>query len=105
MATAVRMKHKDTGIPKTGFFGFSWTSLFFGFFPALFRGDYITFIGGFVVQVIIGAFTLGLGALIASIIWAFIYNKYYTSKLLERGYVFDDEATLMQSARTAIGIA
>lgn len=105
MATAVRLKHKDTGIPKTGFFGFSWTSLFFGFFPALFRGDYMTFIGGFAIQLILGAFTFGLGAIIASIVWAFIYNKYFTTKLLERGYVLDDDAGLVQAAKAAYGIA
>jgi len=42
MATRVKMKHKDTGLTKDGFVGYSWTTLFWGFWPALFRGDYAT---------------------------------------------------------------
>ncbi|NLH79524.1 MAG: hypothetical protein GX458_01595 [Phyllobacteriaceae bacterium] len=105
MATSVRLKHPQTGLSRQGFYGFSWTSFFFGFFPALFRGDYMTFIGGFVIQIILGAFTFGLGAIIASIVWAFIYNKYYTTKLLERGYVFDDSEQTVTGAKLAFGIA
>ncbi len=105
MATAIRLKHRETGVTKQGFYGFSWTSLFFGFFPALFRGDYMTFIGGFVVQMIIGVFTFGIGALVASIVWAFIYNKYYTTKLMERGYALDDTESNVSAAKMAFGIA
>jgi len=72
---------------KDGFYGFSWTTLLFGFFPALFRGDFITFIGGFIVSLIIAVVTAGFGAIFISLIWAFMYNKYYTRKLMERGYV------------------
>lgn len=53
----------------------------------MFRGDYITFIGGFVIYMIIAVFTLGFGGFFVGFVWAFLYNKYYTSKLLERGYV------------------
>ena len=56
MATKVVMKHKDSGILKNGYFGFSWTTLLFGFFPALFRGDFITFIGGFIIVIIMCSF-------------------------------------------------
>ncbi|MDB5777433.1 MAG: hypothetical protein JWP38_3566 [Herbaspirillum sp.] len=87
MAIRIALKHKETGIIKDGFYGFSWTTLFFGFFPALFRGDFITFIGGFVIYVIIAMMTFGIGAFFVGFIWAFMYNKYYTCKLIERGYV------------------
>ena len=101
MATRIAMKHKETGIVKDGYYGFSWTTFFFGFFPSLFRGDFITFIGGFIISVIIAIFTLGFGALFINIIWAFMYNKYYTRKLLERGFAFaggDGDNALAASA-------
>ena len=87
MATSVNLKNPTNGLTKTGYFGFSWTTLFFGFFPALFRGDFITFLGGFVISLIIGLATAGIGFFLIGIVWAFMYNKYYTRKLLERGYV------------------
>jgi hypothetical protein len=105
MATKIAMKHKDSGVMKEGFYGFSWTTLFFGFFPALFRGDFITFIGGFVISVIIGIFTLGIGTLFIGIAWGFMYNKYYTRKLLERGYAFAGTESENTSAAAAIGIS
>jgi len=105
MATTVAMKHKDTGILKEGFYGFSWTTMFFGFFPALFRGDFMTFIGGFAICVIIGLMTLGIGALLVGFVWAFMYNKYYTRKLLERGYVFSDSASTNAAAAAALEVA
>ena len=35
MATRISMRHKESGIMKVGYYGFSWTTFFFGFFPAL----------------------------------------------------------------------
>jgi len=57
--------------------GFSWTTLFFGIWSAVFRGDMrnATFI--FVSSI----FTLGL----AILVWAFIYNNIYISKLRSEG--------------------
>jgi len=104
MATRISMKHKETGIMKDGFYGFSWTTLFFGFFPALFRGDFVTFIGGFVISVIIGLITLGIGAFFIGLIWAFMYNKYYTRKLLERGYVLAGSEGDNALAASALGM-
>jgi hypothetical protein len=105
MATTIAMRHKDSGIVKNGYYGFSWTTLFFGFFPALFRGDFITFIGGFAVSLIIAAFTLGIGAFFIGLVWAFMYNKYYTRKLLERGYIFAGSESENALAAAAVGVA
>ena len=104
MATRIALTHKETGIMKDGFYGFSWTTLFFGFFPALFRGDFITFLGGFVIMVIVGAATAGVGAVIIAIAWAFMYNKYYTRKLLERGYKFASTEAENARAASVLGI-
>lgn len=104
MATAIMLRHEGTGLTKTGYVGFSWTTLFFGMFPALFRSDFITFIGAFAILVILGIFSFGFGSLLAMFIWAFVYNRFYTSRLIERGYriVGDDYASL--KARQVLGI-
>lgn len=64
--------------------GFSWTTFFFGGFPALLRGDFLV---GFLI--ILGcAFTWG----IAGIIMAFMYNKMYAKSLFEKGYTIHSMA-------------
>lgn len=105
MATKISLKQKSTGLTKDGFIGFSWTTFFFGMFPALFRGDFITFIGAFVIFVILALATFGVGAWIAMIIWAFMYNKYYTRKLIEKGYALNDTPELNAKAAQALGIS
>ena len=105
MATRIAMRHKETGMVKDGFYGFSWTTFFFGFIPALFRGDFITFIGGFIVSLIIAIMTAGLGAIFISIVWAFMYNKYYTRRMVERGYEFAGSDGDNVLAAAALGIA
>ncbi len=92
------MINNSTGISKTGFHGFSWTTFFFGPFPALFRADYLTFIGYFAIAVIISAVTAGVGWFLMCIVWAFIYNGFYTKKLLEKGYTFNDAPEKVNSA-------
>ena len=104
MATRIVMRHKESGIIRDGYYGFSWTTLFFGFFPALFRGDFMVFIGGFVIAIIIACYTLGIGVFFVSFVWAFMYNKYFTRKLLERGYVFSGSDEENALAASAIGV-
>ncbi|MBR4607678.1 MAG: hypothetical protein IKO41_15830 [Lachnospiraceae bacterium] len=96
MATEIKMFNPQTGIEKTGLYGFSWTTFFFGGFPALFRGDIMTG-----VLVILGCiFSCGLFALI----WAFFYNKKYTLDLVEKGYEFAGTPEENERARKALGI-
>lgn len=99
MATKVRMRHPKTGIVKDGFFGFSWTYFFFGFFVPLLRGHYAMAGIHFVIGIASG---LMLG--IPQIILAFFFNKFYTLRLIEDGYEFDDEENLVQTARGLLGI-
>ncbi len=96
MATVIIMKNPNTGIIKKGFYGFSWTTLFFGGFPAFFRGDLLTG----VLVIIACILTSG----IAGIIWAFFYNKWYTRKLIEEGYEFVGTPQEIQEARMRLGV-
>lgn len=71
--------------------GFSWTTLFFGGIPGLFRQDWIWGI----VMILLCAITYGFAAIIA----AFFYNKVYIKELIKQGYKFQviagtDEAYL-----------
>ena len=69
---------EKSGLIKEAPVGFSWTTLFFGMFPALFRGDFkwtlIMLVAGFV--------TVGF----AFFVFAFIYNRLYITSLIEKGY-------------------
>ncbi|WP_154500349.1 HrgC protein [Helicobacter pylori] len=63
--------------------GFSWTTLFFSFFVSIIRGD----VKWAVIMFIVALFT----SFISNIIFAFIHNKQYTTRLLESGYEPTDE--------------
>jgi hypothetical protein len=96
MATKITMHHPVTGISTSGFYGFSWTTFFFGGFPALFRGD-----------IVIGLVVVVLNVLtwwIAGVIWSFFYNKHFTHRLVEKGYVFTGTEPEVAAAKSALGI-
>ena len=97
MAKRVALIHPQTGLLKSGFYGFSWTFLFFGWFVPLFRGELMIALLHFTITVI----TIGLW----QIIFAFLYNKQYTSRLLEKGYVLNDSEEVNEEARRKLGIA
>lgn len=74
----VTLIHERTNLTKQAKVGFSWTTLFFGFFPALFRGDFKWAI----IQCLLNICTFG----VSSLVFAFIYNKIYVTELIEKGY-------------------
>jgi len=76
----------EAGLIKEVKIGFSWTTFFFGFFPALFRGDLKWAAIMFIISVALGSFTFGLGAWISAIVFSFTYNKIYIKELIEKGY-------------------
>ncbi|MGL4973360.1 MAG: HrgC protein [Culicoidibacterales bacterium] len=60
--------------------GFSWTTLFFGLFVPLLRGD----LKWAIIMLALGAITFGLSWLVMP----FIYNQKYIDDKLAKGYVF-----------------
>lgn len=78
MASKTVIFEKENSIPKEAPVGFSWTSLFFGFWPAFMRKDFKTafkWIG-------IGLITLSLGWFV----YPFMFNKQHIKRLLADGY-------------------
>lgn len=63
--------------------GFSWTTLFFGLFVPLLRGD----LKNTLIMLGLGALTFGISWLV----FPFIYNKMYINSLLEKGFAPDEE--------------
>lgn len=74
----INFKNPLTGAMKSSPVGFSWTTLFLGFFPALLRGH----LPGALIMFAIGLLTSGLGF----IVFAFIYNKMYIKYLIGEGF-------------------
>ena len=83
MAKEIRLKHEASGMVEKAVIGFSWTTLFFGIFVPLLRGDWKwVFIG-----LVITFFTMGIGWIFIP----FIYNKSFVKGLLLKGYKPADE--------------
>lgn len=90
MANLVMMVDKNTGLKEKAYYGFSWTSLFFGVFPMLFRQEWKAFLVSFVIFLVISVLTYGIGVIIGCIVWAFVFNKWHLKKLIKSGYSFDE---------------
>lgn len=71
-------EHPQSGRIKEAPIGFSWTTLLFGFFPALLRGHWAMA----VVMFLLSFITFG----ISGIVFAFIYNKMYVKYLIGEGF-------------------
>ena len=80
----IRLRHATSGMVKECKVGFSWTTLFFGIFVPLVRGD----IKWMLVMLVVGILTFSLSWLV----FPFVYNKIYIKALLEKGYVPDQDS-------------
>lgn len=76
--TTINFKNPVTTETKQAPVGFSWTTFFFGFFPALFRSDW-KWAG---IQALCAIFTWGL----SSIVFCFIYNSLHIKDLVNSGF-------------------
>ena len=79
----VILTNNMTGEMKTAPVGFSWTTFFFGFIPALFRTDWKWAI----IQFLLSSITFG----ISNLVMPFIYNKMHIKDLLNKGFFPTDE--------------
>jgi hypothetical protein len=95
-AKRVMMKNAVTGQLKQGFYGFSWTYLYFGFWVPLIRGE----LGVAALHLLFTVITGGIWQLIVS----FLYNKQYTNRLIEKGYRFSDSLERNQLAAASVGV-
>lgn len=75
---AIHFQHPLTGEMRTAPIGFSWTTLFFGLFPALFRSDWKWAIIMFLLSLATFGFTW--------LLFPFIYNKTYAKELIRKGF-------------------
>jgi len=97
MASPVTIQHPANGLTKTGYYGFSWTYLFFGWLVPLIRGE----ISVALIHLVLSMFTCGFWQLIMP----FLYNKQYMTRMLEKGYILKDSEPVMAQARATLGIA
>jgi hypothetical protein len=96
MVKKVQLIHPLSGLIKSDYFGFSWTSLFFGWFVPVFRGELLIALLHFAITVV----TFGIW----QVIIAFLYNKQYMTRMLEKGYVLNDTEEVNEAARRKLGI-
>ena len=73
--------------------GFSWTTFFFGLIVPLVRGDLKWAAILFVLCLVIGIPTFGIGGLIVNTVFAFFYNKIFIRNLMTRGFIPADETS------------
>ena len=93
----VQLTHAESGLNKTGYFGYCWTYFFFGFFVPIFRGE----IGIGLLHLIFSAITFG----IFQLIMPFLYNRQYTSRLLTNGFKLADSDEVNGIASRKLGIS
>jgi len=97
MATKITIKHNESGMMKTGYFGFSWTYFFFGWFVPLFRGE----LGVGALHLLFTIVTFGLWQLIL----CFLYNNQYMTRMLTSGWELAGNENENREARAALGMS
>lgn len=88
--------HKESGIEKNCFVGYSWTYFFFGFFVPIFRGE----ISIGIFHLIFSIVTFG----VFQLVMPFLYNKQASIRLLLNGWELNDSEENNLFASSKIGI-
>jgi hypothetical protein len=91
------LKHGESGLTKSGYTGYSWTYLIFGWLVPVVRGE----IGIGALHLILTLVTFGF----FQIVMPYLYNKQYMTRLLTSGWQLFDTDELNQLARTRLNIA
>ena len=97
MATAIPIKHSQSGMMKDGLYGFSWTYLLFGWFVPLFRGE----LGVGALHLLFTFVTFGFWQLIV----CFLYNKQYMTRMLTSGWELAGTEEQNLAAKEALSIS
>ena len=92
----VRIIHRESGLVKTGYIGYSWTYLLFGWFVPLIRGE----IGIAVLHLVITVVSAG----ISQLIFPFIFNRQYMQRMLTAGWHLDPLDANFALAQSTLGI-
>ncbi|MCY3767914.1 MAG: hypothetical protein OXG56_00890 [Gammaproteobacteria bacterium] len=96
VATEIILRHEASGLVKPGYYGFSWTYLFFGFFVPAIRGEILISLLHFVLNIV----TFGIWW----IAMMFLYNKQYMRRMLENGWILAGSDAENQLAAASIGV-
>jgi len=92
----VRIIHRESGLAKAGYIGYSWTYLLFGWFVPLIRGE----LGIAVLHLVITVVSAG----ISQLIFPFIFNRQYMQRMLTAGWYLDPLDANYERARGVLGI-
>lgn len=86
MARRITLKNKLTNQRRDAYVGFSWTTLFFNFWPAVFRGAWRLAIMQFVIALLGLLITFGIVTFIACIYFAINFNEMHMRELINDGF-------------------
>jgi hypothetical protein len=92
----VFVRHRESGLVKRAYLGWSWSYQLFGWFVPVFRGE----IGIALLHLAITIFTFG----IFQIVMPFLYNKQQMTRLLTSGWELSDSEEVESFARKQLGM-
>ena len=92
----VLVRHRESGLVRGAYLGWSWSYQLFGWFVPVFRGE----IGVALLHLAFTVFTFG----IFQIIMPFLYNKQHMTRLLTSGWELSDSDEVVAYARKRLGM-